>query len=280
MVPRSPVDFGIFLAVRVFRVGGSGYIEGMPNTPPPETFVLIPGRTSRQGTTLNEGKFTPGYVEETGTLMFRFKSDGIIDPNPIARFPTLAPDTHTPVVVGNRLFGIGKYLHCVDLKVNLKPVWRSDDDLFNYYASIIAEKESLWGKVTARCEYVLHSVEFDNVPESQFDVKLPAGTSVSDLVRQFQYTVAANDAAAIKASPVMVRRIGSSGGIVWMILGALYPAPSRQLQCPGLGKTRVTLYNAHLIVRHASGETERRMLASAAEYCEVLRETFGLELSE
>jgi formylmethanofuran dehydrogenase subunit D len=35
----------------------------------PESFILIPGRTSRQGTTLNEGKFTSGYVEETGTLL-------------------------------------------------------------------------------------------------------------------------------------------------------------------------------------------------------------------
>jgi formylmethanofuran dehydrogenase subunit D len=35
----------------------------------PETFILIPGRTSRQGTTLNEGKFTAGYVEETCTLL-------------------------------------------------------------------------------------------------------------------------------------------------------------------------------------------------------------------
>ena len=35
----------------------------------PETFILIPGRTSRQGTSLNEGKFTAGYVEETSTLL-------------------------------------------------------------------------------------------------------------------------------------------------------------------------------------------------------------------
>jgi formylmethanofuran dehydrogenase subunit D len=34
-----------------------------------ETFILIPGRTSRQGTTLNEGKFSAGYVEETHTLL-------------------------------------------------------------------------------------------------------------------------------------------------------------------------------------------------------------------
>jgi formylmethanofuran dehydrogenase subunit D len=41
----------------------------MPNAPKPETFILIPGRTSRQGTSLNEGKFTPAYVEETSTLL-------------------------------------------------------------------------------------------------------------------------------------------------------------------------------------------------------------------
>jgi formylmethanofuran dehydrogenase subunit D len=35
----------------------------------PETFVLIPGRTARQGTTLNEGKFSDGDVEETTPLL-------------------------------------------------------------------------------------------------------------------------------------------------------------------------------------------------------------------
>ena len=34
----------------------------------PETFILIPGRTSEQGTTLNEGKYTDGYLTEIGTL--------------------------------------------------------------------------------------------------------------------------------------------------------------------------------------------------------------------
>jgi N-hydroxyarylamine O-acetyltransferase len=49
---------------------------------------------------------------------------------------------------------------------------------------------------------------------------------------------------------------------------------------PGPGKTRVTLFNARLTVRHANGETERRMLASSAEYRDVLRDTFGLDLSD
>lgn len=33
-----------------------------------ESFILIPGRTSRQGTSLNEGKYTDEYKDETGTL--------------------------------------------------------------------------------------------------------------------------------------------------------------------------------------------------------------------
>ena len=33
-----------------------------------ETFILIPGRTSRQGTSLNEGKYTETYLEEINTL--------------------------------------------------------------------------------------------------------------------------------------------------------------------------------------------------------------------
>ena len=34
----------------------------------PETFILIPGRTSRQGCGISEGKFTEGYIEETSRL--------------------------------------------------------------------------------------------------------------------------------------------------------------------------------------------------------------------
>jgi formylmethanofuran dehydrogenase subunit D len=33
-----------------------------------ETFVLIPGRTSKQGCGISEGKFTEGYVSETNVL--------------------------------------------------------------------------------------------------------------------------------------------------------------------------------------------------------------------
>ena len=34
----------------------------------PETFIFIPGRTSRQGTGLNEGKYSDDYLSEINTL--------------------------------------------------------------------------------------------------------------------------------------------------------------------------------------------------------------------
>jgi formylmethanofuran dehydrogenase subunit D len=34
-----------------------------------DTFVLIPGRTSKQGFGISEGKFTEGYIAETTTLL-------------------------------------------------------------------------------------------------------------------------------------------------------------------------------------------------------------------
>jgi formylmethanofuran dehydrogenase subunit D len=34
----------------------------------PRTFILIPGRSARQGVALNEGKYTEGYLDETSTL--------------------------------------------------------------------------------------------------------------------------------------------------------------------------------------------------------------------
>lgn len=49
---------------------------------------------------------------------------------------------------------------------------------------------------------------------------------------------------------------------------------------PGPGKTRITLFNARLNVRHCNGEVERRNLTGKDQYRDVLAEMFGLALSE
>ena len=49
---------------------------------------------------------------------------------------------------------------------------------------------------------------------------------------------------------------------------------------PGPGRTRITLFNARLIVRHATGEAERRILGGREEFRQVLKEQFGLSLPD
>ena len=49
---------------------------------------------------------------------------------------------------------------------------------------------------------------------------------------------------------------------------------------PGPNKTRRTLFNARFNVRHASGEVERSIVQGEADYRRVLREEFGIMLSD
>ena len=49
---------------------------------------------------------------------------------------------------------------------------------------------------------------------------------------------------------------------------------------PGPNRTRITIFNARVTVRHATGEAERRLLKDEAEYKSVLRDEFGLNMSD
>ena len=49
---------------------------------------------------------------------------------------------------------------------------------------------------------------------------------------------------------------------------------------PGPDRTRITMFNARVTVRHASGDAERRTLATESEFRSVLRDEFGLALSD
>ena len=49
---------------------------------------------------------------------------------------------------------------------------------------------------------------------------------------------------------------------------------------PGPNRTRITLFNARLNIRHTNGEVERRTLRDRAEYRDVLAETFGIRISD
>jgi outer membrane protein assembly factor BamB len=82
-------------------------------------------------------------TENNGTRMFRFAEGGLIVKEPVAAFAPLSPDTHTPVVAGNRLFGVHQDLFCLDLAAGLKPLWKNNDIVFVEHTSLIATKNRL-----------------------------------------------------------------------------------------------------------------------------------------
>src|SRR5262249_59208796 len=49
---------------------------------------------------------------------------------------------------------------------------------------------------------------------------------------------------------------------------------------PGPNRTRVTMFNARVTARHATGEAERRVFADESDFRTVLRDTCGLRMTD
>jgi outer membrane protein assembly factor BamB len=82
-------------------------------------------------------------TENNGTRAYEFASDGTVRPEPSASYDELAPDTHSPVVVGDRLFGIWQGdFYCLDA-ATLKPVYVAHDEALTEYGTIIASDDRL-----------------------------------------------------------------------------------------------------------------------------------------
>jgi outer membrane protein assembly factor BamB len=81
-------------------------------------------------------------TENNAARLYGFDDAGVIVPKPVATYADLAPDIHTPVAIGGRLFGVWQGLHCLDLDAadskSLKPIWKAGDPAFDDYATIIA----------------------------------------------------------------------------------------------------------------------------------------------
>jgi len=93
-------------------------------------------------------------TENNGTRLYRFDASGVIVEKPAAEYEALSPDTHSPVIVGDRLFGILSGLHCLDLKNGLKPLWIGKDPGFLEHASLIAAPGRLL-VITSEAELIL-----------------------------------------------------------------------------------------------------------------------------
>lgn len=77
-------------------------------------------------------------TENNGTRLFRFNPQGMIIEAPAAQNMDLTPDTHSPVIVGDLLFGVHKELLCLDLKDGLRTVWRGQEASFSEHTTIVA----------------------------------------------------------------------------------------------------------------------------------------------
>jgi len=77
-------------------------------------------------------------TENNGTRLYEFQDDGTINPEPAAVHRRLAPDTSTPVVTGDRVFGVWKNLYCLATANPLAEEWISRERAFRDYASLIA----------------------------------------------------------------------------------------------------------------------------------------------
>ena len=94
-------------------------------------------------TPIQVGELLLVSTENSGTRLYRFKDGGEIDPKPVAANADLKPDTHTPVVIGERVFGVWNRLYCLDLKNDLKELWTNEDNVYLTYASLIATDKRL-----------------------------------------------------------------------------------------------------------------------------------------
>jgi outer membrane protein assembly factor BamB len=78
-------------------------------------------------------------TRKNGTRLYEFDAGGQIRPVPVAWNADLNPDTATPVVVNDLVFGCSEGLLCLDLNDGLRTLQRVDDDkAFKTHAAFIA----------------------------------------------------------------------------------------------------------------------------------------------
>ncbi len=101
-------------------------------------------------------------TENNGTRMYAFAEKGKIVAEPVATADDLAPDCHSPVMLGDRLFGVCDGLHVLDLNNGLATLWKSDDEAFAEYATLIAGGGRVLA-ITMRGELVLFDSAADKL---------------------------------------------------------------------------------------------------------------------
>ncbi len=80
-------------------------------------------------------------TEGNGLRLFDGGTDGSAKVPAAALNRRIKPDTHTPVIVGDRLFAAHRELVCIHLADGLKPLWSGRDEAYRDHASLIASTD-------------------------------------------------------------------------------------------------------------------------------------------
>ncbi len=146
--PGGPPSYG---SLRLLTLGGRTQIVGHDKTTlggwDPDTGQRIwtvtpqvPGDFNVPTPEIHNGRLLI-TTENNGTRMFEFDDNGIIIQKPVAVNSKLRPDMSTGVVVNDRFYCVNKFLYCLDLKNNLKELWRIRHSALTDYGSIIASNK-------------------------------------------------------------------------------------------------------------------------------------------
>jgi outer membrane protein assembly factor BamB len=82
-------------------------------------------------------------TENNGTRLYGFNDAGGIIAEPLATNDDLAPDTASPVVVGQRVFCVSGRLYCLDLANGLKTLWAGKNQALGDYSQLFATDDRL-----------------------------------------------------------------------------------------------------------------------------------------
>lgn len=105
-------------------------------------------------------------TENNGSRLYAFRADGALNPEPVSTFNRLAPDTHTPVILGDRVYGIHNGLYCLKLDDGLTPAWRLRERAFVNYGSLIGSAGSKrLLATTLDCQLILLEDKGDSAAE-------------------------------------------------------------------------------------------------------------------
>ena len=154
LIWQTPGHAAAYSAFVVGELGGRwqivGYDSGSLGGWNPETGKRIWQHVPTEGSDFNvttplihEGKLLLA-TENNAVRLHRFLKNGLLDDKPLKANASLAPDTCSPVIVGDRVFATAYgEMYCLDLKDNLKTVWVAEDDMFFDHSNVIGGNGSV-----------------------------------------------------------------------------------------------------------------------------------------